>query len=162
MPDASYWAVAKTQSQREAYAAENLAKSGFEIFLPRIETRRSVAPLFVGYVFVLVINGHWLKIDRTFGVCSTIKFGDCPARVPDAEILAIRARADSSGLIRLPPPPPKRKWAKGEHVKVLVAGASFAGIHTGVSLRERERVLLQVLGAVRPIIVASHQVHAAG
>jgi transcription antitermination factor NusG len=162
MPDAAYWAVARVQSQREAFAAEQLQARGFEVFLPKIETRRSVAPLFVGYVFVFIVGGHWLAIDRTFGVCSTIKFGDCPARVPDAEIAAIRARANERGIIELPPEPPKHVFRKGDRVKVLMGGCAFDGIHTGHSLRDRQRILLQVLGSVRPVMVASHLVHVAG
>jgi hypothetical protein len=83
VPDQQYWAVAKTQTQRETWAAAQLESRGFQVFLPRLEMRRTVAPLFVGYRFVLVVDGHWLGLDRTFGVCSTIKFGLLPARCPE-------------------------------------------------------------------------------
>jgi hypothetical protein len=58
MPDLSspYWAAVKTQSQREVYAGENLERAGFTIFLPRVETRRTIEPLFRGYCFVVIID----------------------------------------------------------------------------------------------------------
>jgi transcription antitermination factor NusG len=160
MPD-QYWAVARTQSHREPWAAEQLGARGFEVFLPKIETRRAVAPLFVGYIFVLVVEGHWLAIDRTFGVIGCIKFGLLPARVPEAEIAALQARMGPNGVIALPPAPPPHKWRKGDRVKVLMGGSAFDGTHTGTSIKDRQRVLLQVLGSVRPVMVASHLVHAA-
>ena len=51
MPDA-FWAVARAQAQREAFAAEHLETRGFEVFLPLVETRRSVDVLLRGYCFV--------------------------------------------------------------------------------------------------------------
>ena len=83
---------------------------------------------------MLVAEGRWVAIDRTFGVLGVIKFGETPARVPDGEIRALRERADASGVIRLPPEPPKRMWARGDQVKILAGQfASFDAIHSGMS-----------------------------
>jgi transcription antitermination factor NusG len=160
MPDA-FWAVAKTAGQREAFAAAMLAARGVETFLPKIETRRTVQPLFASYIFCLVVEGRWLAISTCFGVHSVIKFGDAPARVPDAEIEALKARAGPNGIIALPPPPAPRLWRKGDRVTVNVAGTSFKGLHTGLSARQRETVLVAMLGAQRRVVVPSHLVHAA-
>ena len=110
MPDA-FWAVARAQAQREAFAAEHLETRGFEVFLPLVETRRSVDVLLRGYCFVRIID-RWRSVETTFGVLAFIRFGDTPAKVPDAEIAALRARVDSIGAIRLPPPPPPARGGK--------------------------------------------------
>jgi hypothetical protein len=84
--------------------------------------------------------------------------------VPDAEIAAIKARADSRGIIKLPPPPPRpsqRKFTKGERVKVLAGGARFDAIHQGMTRRAREVVLISVLGGRREVEVPRHLVEAA-
>jgi len=156
-----YWACAKTQPQAEAYAARNLEARGVTVFLPKIETRRSVQPLFASYIFCLVVDGHWLAIRTCYGVAGVIRFGDVPARVPDAEIAALQARMDANGVIRLPPEPPKRVWARGDRVKILGGQfASFDAIHSGMSNRAREIVLINMLGAQRQVAVAGHLIAA--
>ena len=69
---------------------------------------------------------------------------------------ALRARP----RIRLPPPPPprpRRVFKKGEHVKIIAGQfASFAAIHTGMSAKQREIVLINMLGATRPVEVQRH------
>jgi transcription antitermination factor NusG len=113
-------------------------------------------------VFLLIVGGHWLAANTTFGVISLIKAGDQPARVPDAEIEAIRVRADERGIIRLRPPPPvtRRVYRKGEAVRVIAFGSSFAAIHTGLTVKQREMVLMTVLGSQRTVAVAHHLVSA--
>jgi transcriptional antiterminator RfaH len=155
----SYFAVARVQSQREAFAAGHLEARGFEVFLPRIETKRTVAPLFCGYLFVKIID-RWRVVERTFGVLSLIRFGETPARVPDREIEALRSRVNERGIIALPPEPPTRVWRKGDEVRVNIAGVAFSGIHSGTSSRDRELILMSVLGSVRAVDVARHLVHA--
>ena len=161
MPEpSSYWGVARVQGQRESFAAEQLKARGYEIFLPRIETPRTVEPLFKGYVFLLIVGGHWLAANTTFGVISLIKAGDCPSRVPAAEIAAIKARADGRGIIALPPEPPQHLFRKGDKVRVVAFGSSFSAIHTGMRAKSRELVLMSVLGSVREVAVARHLVSA--
>ncbi len=72
------WYVAETLPRKENFAALNLAKQGFELFLPRYrKTRRHarrfdtvLAPLFPGYIFVRFNRYHtnWRSINGTFGV----------------------------------------------------------------------------------------------
>jgi transcriptional antiterminator RfaH len=159
-PPQSFWAVAKTQPQRESWAGEMLQSRGFEVFLPKVETRRSVLPLFVSYVFVLVVDGRWLAIDRTYGVLGCVKFGLQPARCPDYEIEAIRRRADPiTGIIRLPSVAPPRSFRRGDRVKILAGPfASFDAIHSGMTRKAREIVLINMLGATRQVEVAPHLV----
>jgi transcriptional antiterminator RfaH len=153
-----YWSVARVQPMREGFATDHLEAAGFQVFLPKVETGRTVEPLFRGYAFVLIVE-RWRQVERTFGVLSLVRFGDCPAKVPDREIEALRDRADKLGIIRLPPPPPpkpRRVFRKGEKVRVVAFGSTFDAIHTGMSRRDRERVLISVLGSVREVEVARH------
>jgi transcription antitermination factor NusG len=134
----SYWAVARTLVRRESFAGERLETAGFEIFVPKT----SGGPLFPGYLFVR-IQDRWRIVDRTLGVLGLIKFGDTPARCPDREIALWRSQMDPLGLVRLPePPPPPRVLRQGDRVKVGVLPAVYAGM----SVRERELVLIELLG----------------
>ena len=156
-----YWAAARVQPQRGEFAAEHLEARGFKVFLPKIETRRTAQALFRGYAFVMIVD-RWRAIESTFGVLALIRFGDAPARCPDAEIAALKARADDNGIIRLPPEPPKHAFKKGDRVRILAGRfASFDAIHSGMSVRQREFVLLKILGSTRTVQVASHHLIAA-
>ena len=107
---------------REDYAAQHIQRARLECLVPKIETRTSVIPLFAGYLFCNVIDGRWRVIATTIGVIALIRFGEYPARVPDREIEAIKARMDSTGVIKLPPEPPAHRYKRGDRVKVIVAG----------------------------------------
>ena len=148
---------------KERFAAEQLGLRGFQVFAPKIKTKRTVAPLFASYLFVFVVE-QWRAIDRTPGVLKTVRFGDMPARCPDVEILALMARADDKGVIRSPPPPPaapKRVFAKGARVKIIAGPfQGLAAVHSGMTAQQRELILLSVLGSTRTVAIASHLIAA--
>jgi transcription antitermination factor NusG len=158
----AFWGVVRSLPKREAFAAERLRMDhGFEVFLPLVATKRASAPLFTSYFFCRIVE-QWRAINSCFGVLALVRVGDCPCRIPDHEIAALKARADASGIIRLPPPPPpksQRQFAKGEKVKI-VAGqfAHFDAIHSGMRRGDLERVLITILGAQREVSVARHLV----
>jgi transcriptional antiterminator RfaH len=139
----AYWAVARTIARREGLAAKRLKDAGFEIFAPKTKSGRAIAPLFPGYLFVRIVD-RWRIVDRTLGVLTLIKFGDAPAKCPDAEIIALQSRLDAKGFIRLPERPKqlRRKISKGAKVRVGVLTAIYAGMTT----RDREVVLIELLG----------------
>ena len=139
-----------------------MQRRGFTVFAPRIEVAKTIEPLFRTYIFFLVVEGHWLSANTSYGIVSVIKTGDCPCRVPDREIDALKARANEKGVIVLPPAPPasRRVYKKGERVRVVAYGASFEGIHSGTTRKTREIVLMAVLGSVREVEVARHFVSA--
>jgi transcriptional antiterminator RfaH len=140
-----YWAVARTLVRRERFAADHLLGAGFEVFAPRTAT----GPLFPGYLFVR-IGLTWRVIDRTIGVLDLVKFGEAPARCPEREVEALMDRVDTDGLIRLPPPPkPARRKAIAIGAKVKVTSGpfrGFVGVYAGQTARERERILIDLLG----------------
>ena len=154
----SFWGVVRSLPRREAFAAERLEASGFEVFLPLIQTKRASQPLFAGYFFCL-IREQWRVINSTIGVLCLVRVGDCPARCPDNEIERLKALIDGHGFVRLPDrpsPPVQRKIAIGARVKIT--GGPFggmSGLYAGQSTRERELVLLNVLGSQRPVAISA-------
>jgi transcription antitermination factor NusG len=138
----AYWAVARTLARHESLAADCLTTAGFEIFVPKTKTVRGTAPLFPGYLFVRIVD-RWRAVDRTLGVLGLIKCGVAPAKCPDVEIAALQSRIDSRGLVRLPPPP-KRRRPIPIGAKVRVSGLS--GLYVGQSARHREQILIDLLG----------------
>ena len=158
-----YWAAVRSLPQRERFAVEQLGLRGYETFLPLVATKRAVAPLFASYLFCRIVE-RWHAINTCFGVLALVRVGDCPCRVPDYEIAALKARADPSGIIRLPPPPPprsQRRFAKGEKVRITARQfAHFDAIHSGMRRGELERVLITILGGQREVSVARHLVEA--
>ena len=131
---------------------------GFEVFLPLVQTKRASAPLFSGYFFCRIVD-RWRAINTTFGVLCLVRVGDCPARCPDHEIDSLKSMIDGHGFVRLPEgrgPPVKRQIAIG--AKVRIASGPFGGmrgLYQGQSTRERERILLNLLGGQRPVLIAA-------
>ena len=134
---------------------------GFDVFLPLIQTKRASAPLFTGYFFCRIVD-RWRAINTTFGVLCLVRTGDCPAKCPDHEIDSLKAMIDGHDYIRLPeapPPPVRRQIAIG--AKVQITGGAFggmSGLYASQSTRERELVLLNLLGGQRPVAIAANLV----
>ena len=154
-----FWSVVCSLPKREAFAAEQLGLRGYETFLPLVPAKRASAPLFAGYFFIRIVE-QWRVVNRTLGVLCLVRVGDCPARCPDAEIERLKALIDGHGFVRLPDrpsPPVKREIAIG--AKVKITGGAFggwSGLYAGQSTRERELVLLNLLGGQRPVAIAGN------
>ena len=153
-----FWSVVRSLPKRESFAAEQLGLRGYETFLPLVPTKRASAPLFAGYFFIRIVE-QWRVVDRTFGVLALVKVGDCPSRCPDAEIARLKALIDGHGFVRLPDRPSlpaRRKIEIGCRVKITGGPFSgMAGLYAGQSTRERELVLLNVLGGRRPVAISA-------
>ena len=137
---------------------------GYEIFLPMVQTKRASQPLFSGYLFCRIVE-QWRAINSCLGVLCLVRVGDCPAKCPDHEIEALKAMIDGHGYIKLPevpPPPVRRKIAIS--AKVRIASGPFggmSGLYAGQSTRERELVLLNLLGRQTPVTIAANLVEEA-
>jgi transcriptional antiterminator RfaH len=157
----SFWGVVRSLPRREAFAAERLDAGGFEVFLPLVPTKRASVPLFPGYMFVLIVD-RWRAISSTIGVLCLVRTGDCPARCPDREIDALKAMIDGHGFVRLPErrgSPVKRKIAIGAEVRITAGPfGGMRGLYDGQSTKERDRILLSLLGAQRPVLIPSNLV----
>jgi hypothetical protein len=95
VPVASFWCCAQHEPNRENLAIHTLSLNHYEIYLPRIRTRRTTAtrktieasaPLFVSYVFIRVVAGQWWAARRSAGIARIILDGERPAVVPDVVI----------------------------------------------------------------------------
>jgi transcription antitermination factor NusG len=159
-----YWTVLRSAPGHDVLAYEGVVRAGFEIFTPKIRTRAGMRwktnPLFGCYFFVRVVD-QWRALERTIGVLSVVKSAGLPARCPDEEIATLIARSDADGIIRLSSSLTaqsvvRRAFEPG--AKVATADGPFRGfngLHTGMSTRDRELVLINILGASRPVEIAA-------
>jgi transcriptional antiterminator RfaH len=149
-----FWGVVRSNPQREVYASERVQAAGYETFLPMVQTNRASQPLFASYFFVRIIE-QWRSINSTFGVLCLVRVGDCPARCPDHEIEALKAMIDGHGYIKLPEAPAapaRRVIAVGAKVKITGGPlAGHRGLFQGQSTKDRERILLSLLGSQREV-----------
>ena len=150
----SYWSVVQVEARMlhqrcgEISVGEHLlAQSGYESYLPRTRTKRSgktiIAPLFPGYLFVK-IEERWYPVANTVGVLRLLMSGEEPAHLPDHVVVDL-LRAEVGGFIRLPKPQALIKH--GDHVRILTGPfRDHVGLYDGQSARERELILLDLLG----------------
>ncbi len=147
----------------------NLARQGFETYLPRLQLRAlrgarwvdRIVALFPRYVFVRLDLGRQAlaPVRSTRGVANLVRFGDEAALVPDTVIRSLRQRENrETGLHWLVPHRPRR----GAPVAV-VAGplAGLEGVFERDTGEERAIVLLSLLGRFTPVCVNSAFVVAA-
>src|SRR5580700_7522118 len=158
----AFWGVVRSLPKREAFAAERLrVDRGYEVLLPLVQTKRASQPLFSGYFFVRIVE-QWRAINTTFGVLCLVRVGDCPARCPDHEIDSLKAMIDGHGYIKLPeapPPPIRRKIAIGARVRIASGPfGGMSGLYAGMSTKDREKILLNLLGGQRPVLVPANLV----
>jgi hypothetical protein len=148
----SYWAVARTEPNREALARSELGRRGYEVYCPHISektVRRGrtvvvIKSLFVNYLF-LVIDTQFYNAMWCPGVSTLLLDGERPAQVPVAVIDDLRSR-ERNGLITLPRPP---RFQPGEPVRVtrgLFIGR--LGLYEGQRSQERIAILLASLGRI--------------
>ena len=92
---------------------------------------------------------------------SVVKSADLPARRPDEEIATLIARSDADGIIRLSSSLTsqsvvRRAYEPGAKVEIVDGPfRGFNGLHTGMSTRDREMVLINILGATRPVEISA-------
>jgi transcriptional antiterminator RfaH len=145
----SYWTVAQCVTQREHLVRLLLMKAEFETYMPRFLAKSGkILSLFPSYIFVR-ITAQFYPVMWTPGVTRVLMTGDQPARLPEQIVNSIRKR-EIGGLVRLPSN--GRRLRKGDKVKIT--RGSFEGqlgIYDGMTSHQRERVLLELLGAWVPV-----------
>jgi transcription elongation factor/antiterminator RfaH len=151
------WYVAATQPHREAGAAVQLARQGFDVFWPQIDrtvkharqlrTRR--VSLFPGYLFVSLDldRDRWRSVNGTFGVRALVMAGDRPVPVPSGLVEDLRGLAAAGGLIQF-----DTQLAVGQDVRVLTGPfADLIGQLDRLDDQERVRLLLHIMGTTIPV-----------
>ena len=144
------WFIVQCNPQRESFVYERL--SSLDPYLPRFKNLRGrIAPLFPGYLFTPAIE-FWSSISNTVGVRTLLMAGDHPAIIPGKVIASWRDK-ERHGLVQLPPPP---RFRVGEKLTILRGSLKYREVvHAGMVGRDRERVLIEMLGQHVSIIVPS-------
>ena len=152
------WYLIHCKPRQEKLALLNLARQGYECYLPmlrqeklRQETLRvEDEPLFPRYLFIRLGEGEraksWSPIRSTKGVSRLVCFGVEYANVDDALIEQLRAREAS---IQAAPEP---LFKPGERVRL--AETPFSGIEGVYQMADGERramLLINILS--KPVIV---------
>jgi transcriptional antiterminator RfaH len=153
-----FWVAARTKTQREKWAADNVARQGGTYYLPRLKPGKLYPPgklppcLFPSYLFVQT-EGQWRYLLGTFGISGLVMQGGKPAILPSAAIEQIKSREGSDGLVRLPDAPTGR-FKAGDAVRVTEGAFSgFRGIYQNDGAQARVEILLEYLGAKRKVLI---------
>lgn len=110
----------------------------------RKRKRSRLVALFSKYLFVRIID-QWYSIYSTVGVTNLLTNNSIPMKVPDLFIDGLKSKENKNGIVSLEDDP--RKIKLGQRVQVV--GGQFDGkfgLYNGMSSRQRERVLLELLG----------------
>lgn len=144
------WFVVVTNPQRERFAAKNLVDH--EPYFPQFKALTGrVKPLFPNYIFCRS-TPYWSTIKNTVGVRTILMNGDNPAKLSQSVITGWKAQ-ERHGLVVLPPPP---RFRNGERLVVLRGTLrNRTVIHAGMSGRDRETVLLEMMGSLIKISIAT-------
>ena len=126
------WFAARSKPKQEELALVNLARQGFDAFLPRVrrppspKAKRSpklaLGPLFPGYVFVALDVGRerWRAVNSTLGILHLVRFGETPAALPEGLVERMRALSNAQGLVA-----PQNALVIGQTAKIV--GGAFDG-----------------------------------
>ena len=165
--DGGRWYVAQVLSQKEGYAAEHLARQGFQTFCPRFYRAPSrtakrgavLAPLFPGYIFVNfdIKVDRWLAVNSTRGVIRLVGPRlSAPSAVSAVVIGLIMSRCSAGILTKLP-----EYIRAGDRIQIN-AGPLAGQIAEIESFDDRGRVkvLLSMLGAAHSVSVSADQLAA--
>jgi transcriptional antiterminator RfaH len=156
----SWYAVA-TKPRSEAVAEANLLRQGYHCLLPRVRrvlrtaqsARSRIEALFPNYLFIRVdVDRESLApVRSTRGAIGVVRSGGEPVRVPDDVMARIQSRIDASdGLVRLAPP----SLAAGQKVRMTEGPlADWEGVFLSEEGADRVRLLLQILGSVREVVL---------
>jgi transcriptional antiterminator RfaH len=161
------WYLAYTRPRSEAVAAQQLARQGYEAYLPLYKTLKrgpegllpQRSPMFPRYLFVRAgrPGQSMAPVRSTVGVSHIVRFGFTPATVSDALLSALRSfeqqreQASPESLASLKP---------GR--RVAVCDGPLKGLEGLVSATacKRVTVLLDVLGRQTRVSVPDHQLEA--
>ena len=145
------WYVLLTEPRAEYLAADELARDGFEVFLPRVkvtETRlgHTDTPLFPGYIFLRcpAEDGRWPLFKKIHRIVKLVSFGEGIPTVPHEVIRELEHRLaevnEGGGLWR--------NFRAGDKVKVVSKALELLGeiVEEPKSHRSHTKVLLEFMG----------------
>jgi transcriptional antiterminator RfaH len=149
------WWVVQTEANFEHVARLLLMRLGFVTYAPRIKIRGRTCWLFPTYLFVGA-REQWYPVLWTNRVVRLLMAGDQPASVKGEIVTHIRKR-EVGGFVKLPLP--NRNLKPGQRVRVINgAFQGQIGLYEGQTGRDRERVLLELLGQAVPVELPANQI----
>lgn len=102
------WYLIHTKPKQERLAREHLERQGYNVYLPLAEVRRRrrgrimrvIDAMFPRYLFICLSDktDDWRPIHSTVGVATLVRFGQAPAKIPDALIADLRGRENTEGV----------------------------------------------------------------
>ncbi len=154
------WYLVYAKPRQESVAQTNLARQGYETYLPLVrqvikrQGRRVivVGPMFPRYLFIHldIQSDNWAPIRSTLGVASLVRFGQQAAQVPDKLVAMLQQRADEQGVQTLP----VEEHRPGTRVRITEGSlAGYEGVLLAKSGRDRVVLLLEILGKFTRTVV---------
>jgi len=153
------WYVLRTEPLAEYLAAQELARDGFEVFLPRVKVTQPRhghmdTPLFPGYIFLRCEfeDGGWPSFKKIHRIVKLVTFGEGAPTVPHSVIQELEHRLaevnDGGGLWR--------KFRAGDKVKVVSKTLEFLAeiVEEPKAHRSHIKVLLEFMGRMVPAQVS--------
>lgn len=152
------WYVVHTKPRQETCALEQLARQGYDCFLPMMSVQKirrgkwieETECLFRRYLFIRLIAGqsNFSPIRSTRGVSGLVRFGNLPAVVPDEVIHALR----------MMPVREEALFQAGDAVTIAEGalaglGAEFVALKQMPDGEMRALVLLELLSKLQQIAV---------
>jgi len=162
------WYLIYTKPRQENLAQENLARQGYETYLPRVyQIRRrngryvkTVEAFFPRYLFIHLDSetDNWAPIRSTIGVSKLVRFDNIPAVVPDQLIQALQSNDDEDGIQRLM----QKNLERGDKVTIIDGPlAGYQGIYQQQNSAERVAVLVDLVGKNTLLNISVHDLQIA-
>jgi len=144
------WRLVRALTGREVFAAEQLARQRFTVFLPKQlktvrharRTRVALGAYFPGYLFVELdlAKDRWRSVNGTLGVSHLIGPEERPTPVPRGVVEALIEAADERGVLTGPP------LQAGQKVRIIAgAFADKLAVIERLDDAGRVRVLLDII-----------------
>jgi len=157
------WYLIYSKFRQEKVAFFNLSRQGFTAYFPQIRRqyrgRRTgiVQPAFPRYLFVQLNDktDDWSSIRSTRGVSNLVRFGNCPARVPDGLVAALRGMENEQGIREYFEP----AFQPGDYVRIsdgVLRG--YVAVFQASSGNERVRLLLDAAGTSARLEINASQI----
>ena len=153
------WYAVHCKPKQDERAETELLNQGFEVFRPRIRSRRRtrqryrevVESMFPRYLFVHLDDQDqdWSPIRSTRGVTGLVRMGGCVPVVPSPVIEALRDRADAENCVDMHP---EDGFVPNERVMITEGPlAGFEALFAARNSQERVVVLLNMMRVTLPL-----------
>lgn len=147
------WYVLRTKPHAERQVSSLLTLRDAHHYLPLVKsprTRRSIEPLFPGYLFcyVEIPSGQWVEVRSLPGIAYVLNAQGEPLPVPEDLVDAVRARTDAENSSCAP-----CRFQPGE--RVTIVRGPFQGLEAvfdgRLSQSGRSRVFATLLSRLVPV-----------